>query len=79
MVLTRNQKIISAMIILFVSSLCGYLIGIQSMKQVVIKQLKLDAEFTTYYGTLIKETSDPRVHDYLKSQIDSNKIREHLK
>lgn len=79
MELTKNQKIISAMIILFMTSLCGYLIGIQSMKQIVFKQLKSDAEFNSYYETLIKETSDLKAHDYLKSQINSNKIREHLK
>jgi len=79
MELTKNQKIISAMIILFMTSLCGYLIGIQSMKQIVFKQLKSDAEFNSYYETLIKETSDSKAHNYLKSQINSNKIREHLK
>jgi len=80
MALTKNQKIITVTLTLILTLIIGYLIGSSSRRPILERIIITKND---YYETLIQDTKLSDINnesrDYLINQVDSNKIRDHLK
>lgn len=80
MALTKNQKIITVTLTIIITLIIGYLIGSSSRRPIIERIIVTRND---YYETLIQDTKFSDINnesrDYLINQVDSNKIRDHLK